>query len=338
MMKDTKKISPDLFQPANQANVDNERIARPSLTYWQDARKRLVQHKGAMIGLVLLTIIMFFAIFGPMMSDYSYKDQDLNRAKLPPKIPLLENISWLPFDGVDQYGVDQYEKRGIDEYFWFGTDELGRDIWTRTWEGTRVSLYIAFLASFIELTIGVAYGGISAFYGGRVDNLMQRFAEVLNGIPYLIIVILMILIMDSGIWSITLAMALTGWIGMSRIVRGQILKLKNQEYVLASRTLGATNTKLIVKHLIPNIMGSIIVMTMFTIPTAVFGEAFLSFIGLGLQPPQASLGSLVSDGYKSLQTYPHMMFIPAAVISCLILSFNLLGDGLRDALDPKMRK
>ncbi|MEH6891811.1 oligopeptide ABC transporter permease [Bacillus sp. JJ864] len=338
MMKDVQKISPDLFQPANRSNVDNEVIARPSIKFWEDVRRRLFQHKGAVFGMVILAIIVLLAIFGPMMSKYSYKDQDLNRAKIPPRVQGLEHIHWLPFDGVDQYGVDQYEKRDIKEYFWFGTDDLGRDIWTRTWEGTRVSLYIALLAAVIDLIIGVAYGGVSAFYGGRVDNFMQRFVEVLNGIPYLIVVILMVIVMDPGILSITLAMTLTGWIGMSRVVRGQVLKMKDQEYVLASRTLGATNTQLIVKHLVPNLMGSIIVMTMFTIPHAVFGEAFLSFIGLGIQPPLASLGSLVSDGYKSIQTYPHMMFIPAAVISMLILALNLLADGLRDALDPKMRK
>lgn len=196
MMKDVQKLSPDLFQPANQSNVDNEVIARPSLTFWQDVRRRLFQHKGAMFGFVLLSLIILLAIIGPMVSKHSYKEQDLGRAKMPPKIPVIENVHWLPFDGTDQYGVDQYEKRDIKEYFWFGTDDLGRDLWTRTWEGTRVSLYIALLAAAIDLVIGVAYGGISAFYGGRVDNIMQRIMEIINGIPYLIIVILMVIIMD----------------------------------------------------------------------------------------------------------------------------------------------
>jgi oligopeptide transport system permease protein len=332
------KISPELFQPANLSAVDNEVIARPSLTYWQDVRRRLFKNKGATFGLIIIILISFFAIFGPSMSKYSYRDQDLNRAKLPPKIPVLEKIEFLPFDGKDQYGVDQYAKRGIKEYFWFGTDDLGRDQWTRTWEGTRVSIYIGLLAAFVDMIIGVTYGGISGFYGGRVDTIMQRIVEVLVGIPYLIVVILLVILLEPGVLSISLAMVATGWINMSRIVRGQVLKLKGQEYVLASRTLGASNGKLIAKHLIPNVMGPIIVMAMFTIPNAIFAEAFLSFIGLGIRPPFASLGSLVNDGYKSIQTYPHMMFIPAAVISLLILSFNLLADGLRDALDPKMRK
>lgn len=212
-------------------------------------------------------------------------------------------------------------------------------MFTRTWSGARVSIFIGLLAATIDMLIGVTFGGISGFYGGRVDTIMQRFAEVLMGIPYLIVVILFILIFKNpGIFSIALAMVITGWVSMSRIVRGQMLKLKNQEFVLASRTLGATNSSLIAKHLIPNIMGPIIVMMMFTIPAAIFSEAFLSFIGLGIAPPKASLGSLVSDGFKSLQTFPHMMVIPALVISCLILSFNLIADGLRDALDPKMSK
>ncbi len=167
---------------------------------------------------------------------------------------------------------------------------------------------------------------------------MQRIIEVLVGIPNLIVVILFILVFEPGIISITMAMVITGWVTMARIVRGQILKLKNMEYVLAARTLGASDARIIGKHLLPNVIGPIIITTMFTIPSAIFTEAFLSFIGLGIRPPEASLGSLVNDGYKSIQTYPHLMMIPAFVISLLILSFNLLADGLRDALDPKMRK
>lgn len=335
-MKDLQNISPELFQPADHSNVDNEVIARPSLTFWQDVRHRLFQNRGALFGVIMIVVVVFFAAFGPSMSKYSYKDQDLGRSKLPPRITALSFIPW--FDGKDSNGVDQYAKRNIKEDFWFGTDDLGRDQWTRTWEGTRVSLYIGLLAAIVDMLIGVTYGGISGFYGGRTDNIMQRIIEVLNGIPYLIVVILLVMVLEPGILSISLAMVATGWINMSRIVRGQVLKLKNQEYVLASRTLGSSNGKLIAKHLIPNVMGPIIVMAMFTIPSAIFAEAFLSFIGLGIRPPFASLGALVSDGYKSIQTYPHVMFIPAAVISILILSFNLLADGLRDALDPKMRK
>lgn len=317
---------------------DQEKINRPSLTFWQDAWLRLRENKAAIVGLVMIIILALMAIIAPMASDRTYKDQNLRHAKLPPKIPVLEHIHWLPFDGRDANGVDVYKQRGVKEYYWFGTDDLGRDLWVRTWYGTRISLYIGLLAALIDLLIGIAYGGISGYYGGRVDNVMQRIIEILNGIPYLIMVILFILIFEPGIISITLAMVITGWTTMARIVRGQVLKLKNMEYVLAARTLGAPTSRLIFKHLIPNVIGPIIITTMFTIPSAIFTEAFLSFIGLGIRPPEASLGSLVNDGYKSIQTYPHLMIIPAVVISLLILSFNLVADGIRDALDPKMRK
>ncbi|QKE73496.1 ABC transporter permease [Arthrobacter citreus] len=334
-----QKISSDLFQPANVDLNNADKISRPSDSFWKDARRRFMRNKGAMLGFIILCILLIFTLFGPMISGHSYKDQDLKRAKLPPKIGVLANVKFLPFDGYDQYGNDVYKDKGIKENYWFGTDDLGRDLFTRTWSGARVSILIGLLAAVIDMLIGVTFGGISGFFGGRVDTIMQRIAEVLMGIPYLIVVILFILIFKNpGILSIALAMVITGWVSMSRIVRGQMLKLKNQEFVLASRTLGATNTQLIAKHLIPNIMGPIIVMMMFTIPSAIFSEAFLSFIGLGIAPPKASLGSLVSDGFKSLQTFPHMMIIPAIVISLLILSFNLIADGLRDALDPKSSK
>ncbi|MEH6938616.1 oligopeptide ABC transporter permease [Bacillus sp. JJ664] len=334
-----KKIPSDLFQPAELDLTNAEKISRPSDSFWKDARRRFLKNKGAMLGFAILGFLLIFVVFGPMMSGHKYDDQDLKRAKLPPKIGVLENVKFLPFDGIDQYGTDQYAKKQVTENFWFGTDDLGRDIFTRTWAGARVSILIGLIAATVDMLIGVTFGGISGFYGGRVDTIMQRFAEILMGIPYLIVVILFILIFKNpGILSIALAMVITGWVSMSRIVRGQMLKLKNQEFVLASRTLGATNASLIGKHLIPNIMGPIIVMMMFTIPSAIFAEAFLSFIGLGIAPPKASLGSLVSDGFKSLQTFPHMMIIPAVVISLLILSFNLIADGLRDALDPKMSK
>ncbi|MGE5703180.1 MAG: oligopeptide ABC transporter permease [Clostridia bacterium] len=332
------EVTRELFRLATERTAGDELAKQMGLTYWQDAWKRLRKNRAALAGLIIISIILVLAIFGPFVSNYGFDDQDLNRSNLPPKIPVLENVSWLGVNGVDIRGVDQYKKKGITDYFWFGTDELGRDLWTRIWQGTRISLYIALLAAMIDLLIGVAYGSISAYYGGRVDTVMQRIIEVLMGIPNLIIVILFILILKPGIISITLAMVITGWVGMARIVRGQILKLKGQEFVLAARTLGAPDRRLIWRHLIPNAMGPIIITTMFTVPSAIFTEAFLSFIGLGLQPPTASLGTLVNDGYKLLRIYPHMMAISSIVISLIMISFNLLGDGLRDALDPKLRR
>lgn len=332
------QLSPDLFQHQKINESEAERIERPSLNFWQDAWIRLRKSKGAIVGMIITAIILFFAIFGPGMNEFSFKQQEIRHAKLPPKIEALSGISWLPFDGKDADGFDVYEARNVEVNYWFGTDDLGRDLWTRTWTGTRVSLYIGILAAIIDFIIGISYGGISAYYGGKVDDVMQRIIEILVGIPNLIVVILFILIFEPGIFSITMAMVITGWTGMARIVRGQVLQLKNQEFVLASRTLGASSNRLIFKHLLPNVMGPVIITTMFTVPAAIYTEAFLSFIGLGISPPKASLGSLVNDGYRSIQSYPHMMLVPSAIISLVILSFNLMADGLRDALDPKMRK
>jgi oligopeptide transport system permease protein len=335
-----KQLTADLFRPANIEEGKSEQISKPSLSFWQDAMRRLRKNTAAMIGLFAIVFIILFSLIAPPLSHYGFDDQELMRASLPPKIPGLEKIGFLGVDGVDIRGVDQYEMKNVpkDQYFWFGTDGLGRDQWTRVWKGTQISLYIAFLAAAIDLIVGVAYGGISAFYGGKVDNIMQRFIEILVGIPNLVVIILFIIILDPGILSITLALVITGWTGMARIVRGQILKLKHQEFVLASKTLGSTNGRLISKHLIPNTLGAIIITSTFTIPGAIFTEAFLSFIGLGIQPPTASLGALISDGFRSLRIYPHLAIYPAMVMCILMISFNLVGDGLRDALDPKMRK
>ena len=234
--------------------------------------------------------------------------------------------------------VDMYAARGLDdEYFWFGTDNMGRDLWTRIWHGTQISLFIGLLAAFIDMIIGVLYGGISAYYGGRVDNVMQRIIEILTGIPNLVIVILMIIVLKPGLVAITIALTITGWIGMARIVRGQVLKLKGQEFILAARTLGASDKGILMRHLIPNVLSVIIINTMFTIPNAIFFESFLSFIGLGLQPPIASLGTLIDMAFDDYRVYPYMLLFPAVIISLLMIGFNVLADGLRDALDPKMR-
>ncbi|HET7629719.1 MAG TPA: oligopeptide ABC transporter permease [Bacillales bacterium] len=333
-------LTKDMFQPVEKSEYDLENISRPSIGFWRDAWRRLFKNKGSVVGLILIIFSIFMAIFGPSMNDYGFNDQNPVRQYLPPRVPVLENIHWLGLDGVDFSGESPYLTRGgfEDSYFWFGTDSLGRDVWTRVWRGTRISLYIAFLAAAIDLLIGVVYGGVSAYYGGKVDNVMQRIIEVLIGIPNLIVIILFILWLQPGILSITLALVITGWVSQARIVRGQILKLKSDEFVLSARTLGGDGPRIIFKHLVPNTLGQIIITSMFTIPNAIFFEAFLSFIGLGIAPPEASLGSLTREGYESLQIYPYLCFFPAAVISLLMISFNLLADGMRDAFDPKMRR
>lgn len=326
----------DKYAPADIQEGKTEEIVAKNTGFWRDAIRRLFKNKGAVFGLICILFFIVMSIIGPSINKYNYKEQDLTRAYLPPKIPLLADVHWLPFDGY-RNGVDQYEMKGIEESFWFGTDKYGRDQWTRVWQGTRISLFIAFVAAFADFLIGISYGGISGFFGGRIDNYMQRFIEVLMGIPHLVLIILLLIVMGPGILSIIIALMISNWVGMARVVRGQVLKLKNQEFVLASRTLGESNWKIINKDMLPNTMPQIIITTMFTIPSAIFFEAFLSFIGLGLRPPIASLGTLINSGFKSLQMFPFLTIYPGIVISLLLISFNLLGDGLRDALDPKMR-
>lgn len=333
-----EKLIDDLFEQADDADKNGQQEDGQHSNKLRDSWTRLSSNKGSVIGLVLILLIIIFAIFGPMMNNHGYTEQDLSRVNLPPKVSILESIPIIGFDGTDIKGENKYEEKSINENFWFGTDSLGRDVWSRVWQGTRISLYIAFLATILDLFIGVAYGSISAFYGGRIDNVMQRIIEVLVGLPNLIVVILLILVLSPGITSITLALVITGWVNMARIVRGEVLKLKNQEFVLASKTLGAKDKRLLLKHLIPNSMGPIIITTMFTVPSAIFTEAFLSFIGLGIQPPNASLGTIVNDGFELLQLYPHSLMFSATIISLIMISFNLVGDGLRDAFDPKMDK
>lgn len=338
MTTEKKQLPKDSFERITINRDEAEVISKPSLNFWQDAWFRIRKNKAAIVSVFILVFIIFMAFAGPYMVDHDPDNVNVTHANLPPKIPGLEKLGI--FEGEGKLGsktVNLYEVKKIDEYYWFGTDSLGRDLFSRLWKGTQISLYIAFIAAFIDMFVGVIYGGISGYYGGRVDDVMQRVVEVLIGIPSLVIVILMIMIMETGIWSIIIAISITGWIGMSRIVRGQVLQYKNQEFVLAARTLGASNNRIIGKHLLPNIMAIVIINMMFTIPTAIFFEAFLSFIGLGLQSPAASLGTLINDGYKFIEYQPHILFFPAFLLSLLMIAFNLIGDGLRDALDPKMK-
>lgn len=326
------------FILANRDEIFEDKIERQSKTFWQDAWLQLRSNKGAVAGLIGLILLLIMAFLGPAISGHTYRAQNIDHSNLPPKIEALKNVSFLPFDGKDKDGFDLYKAKDIKENYWFGTDELGRDLFTRVWKGTQVSILIGVVAALLDVLFGITYGAISGFFGGWVDTLMQRIIEVIASIPNLIIMILFVIVFDASIITIILAMSLTGWIGMSRIVRGQFLKLKNQEYVMASRTLGASNSSLIFKHILPNTLGPIIVTAMFSIPSAIFFEAFLSFIGLGIPAPFASLGSLVNDGRKMLLIHPYQMFIPSFVLSFLILCFYLFGDGVRDAFDPKMRK
>jgi oligopeptide transport system permease protein len=341
MINKETNITKDMFEPAHIDPSKSEKIAKPSLTFWQDSWLRLRKNKGAVISLVAVIILIILAFVGPYITPYQYDTQTTKNNNLPPRIQVLENVHWLPFDGTltrrDGGHYNAYEVRHVKEYYWFGTDGLGRDIFARLWKGTQISLFIAFMAALVDMVIGVAYGAISGYIGGKVDSFMQRIVEIIVGIPNLIVVVLMILVLKPGIIPIIIAITLTSWTSMARVVRAQVLKFKNQEFVLASKTLGATDGAIIFKHMIPNMFGIIIINTMFSIPNAIFFEAFLSFIGLGLQEPNASLGTLVNSGYKSMIAFPYQMIIPSIMIALIMVCFNLVADGLRDALDPKMR-
>ncbi|MBM7870055.1 oligopeptide transport system permease protein [Clostridium pascui] len=290
---------------AENANV----IVRPNLTYWQDAWRRLKQNKVAMFSMVLLGIIMLMCIIGPLISPHDYSVQNTDKMNLSP-----------------------------NSEYWFGTDNLGRDLFSRLWIGGRVSITIGIIGTIIEVVIGCIYGGISGYFGGKVDDIMMRIVEILISIPYMLIVIILSIFMGKGMMSLLIALCITGWTSMARMVRGQVMQLKQSEYVLAAQALGADPKRVILKHLIPNTIGVIIVYMTFDIPSFIFAEAFLSFIGLGIQPPETSWGAMTSFGQAVMDFYPYQLIFPALAISLTMLAFNLLGDGLRDALDPKLRQ
>lgn len=303
------EIDKEMFSPVPKEERQTTEIIRPSMTYWQDAWRRFKSNKLAMLGLFFVILITLIAIFGPMISTHNYYAQDFSVAN----------------------------QRPSSEH-WFGTDMYGRDIFVRILYGARISLTVGYVASILNLFIGVIYGSISAYYGGAVDNIMMRIVDFIYSIPMMIYVILFMVILGPGLKSIILALAISYWIDMARIVRGEILQLKQQEFVLAAKTLGASDRRILFRHLIPNSLGSIIVTLTLSVPSAIFTESFLSFIGLGVSAPMASWGSLCSEALQGYLIYPYQLFFPAATICLTILAFNFLGDGLRDALDPKMRK
>ena len=287
--------------------------------YWKGVATHFVRNKRAMIGLILVLLMIFLAFVAPLFSGYAYdeivtalnaKGRKKAAVGISPRVPAIhEMVTGEPYDDIY-----------ADKTFLFGTDDLGRDLWTRTWYGARVSLMIAFVTIIIDMLIGMSYGLLSGYFGGRVDSIMQRFVEIANSIPRLVIVTLL----------------LTEWIGMSKIARAEMLKMKEQEYVLASRTLGAGSAHIIFKEILPNTIGPIITQVMFSIPTAIFTEAFLSFVGVGIVLPQCSIGTLIEDGFNNITTLPYQIIPPILVLALLMLGFNFIGDGLREALAPKL--
>lgn len=313
-MENYNELDKNLFTPLSDEEKKFTQVQRPSVGYWKDAWRRLKSNKVALISLIVVILCVVSAVFVPLISPYTYEANDLNATNVGPTAEHL-----------------------------FGTDALGRDLLVRVMYGARYSLIIAVAATAINLVIGVFYGGIAGFIGGKVDNIMMRIVDILYSIPTIIYVILLMAFFSSsegssGVTNIIIALAISYWVGMARIVRGDILQLKEQDFVLAAKSLGASKFRILCRHLIPNCLGSIIVTMTLLVPEAIFSEAFLSFLGLGLNAPLASLGTLCNDAMKTIYQYPYQLFFPAAMICIIILAFNLLGDGLTEALDPKNQR
>lgn len=302
-------IRREMFEPLENDDQKSKKKTQADLSFWGDSWRKLKQNKLAVASLFAIGILVVLAIIGPYLNSYTYDQQNLQ----------LKNTS-------------------PNGTYWFGSDAFGRDLFTRIWYGARISLFIGISAAIIDLIIGALWGGIAGYYGGKVDEVMMRICDILNGLPHMLIVVLLLVVMGPGLFTIIIAMTITGWIGMARIVRGEVLRLKEQEFILATKSMGASSIRILLKHLIPNSLGPIIVVLTLTIPTAIFTEAFLSFIGLGVQAPMASWGVMTNDGFSAFHYYPWQLFFPAIFICITMLAFNILGDGLRDAFDPRMRK
>ena len=337
------KLNPEDFLPATEEEKQSQIIMRESVSFWKDGVRRFVKNKVAMVSLVVIILVMIFSFIVPIFYPYSYKEQMKGANHLAP----------MEYSEEEQARIDAGEK--VFPHI-FGTDNLGRDYAIRVMMGSRISLLVGLIATAIILVIGSLYGSIAAFFGGWVDLIMMRIVDIIYTIPDILLIVLLsfalqaplstletvpgfgwVRTVGSNLISIFIVFALLYWVGMARMVRSQILTLKESEYVTAARALGVGNGKIIRKHLLTNCIGTLIVTTTLQIPSSIFTESFLSFLGMGVAVPLPSLGSLAADAINGMGTYPHLLFIPAILISLIILSFNLFGDGLRDAFDPKLK-
>ena len=338
------QLKADDFLPATDSEKQSLIVMRESVGFWKDSLRRLVKNKVAMVSLVVIVIIMFFSFIVPSFYPYSYEQQQKG----------AENMRPMTYSQAEQARIDAGEK--VFPHF-LGTDKLGRDYAVRIMVGSRISLTVGLIAAAIILFIGALYGSIAAFFGGWVDIIMMRIVDIIYTIPDVLLIVLIsfairrpleqlsetpafqwIHTVGPNLVSIFIVFALLYWVGMARIVRSQVLVLKESEYVTAAKALGAGNKRIVRKHLLTNCIGTLIVTTTLQIPSSIFTESYLSFLGLGVAAPLPSLGSLASAAINGMNTYPYLLVAPAVLISLIILSFNLFGDGLRDAFDPKMKK
>jgi len=274
---------------------------------WSDAWRRLLANKAAVAGGIILLVLIFLAIFAPWIAPHSYSYQNLELGAQPPSSEFL-----------------------------LGTDTLGRDLFSRILYGARVSLLVGFVATSVALVIGVSWGIVAGYFGGRIDSVMMRIVDVLYGLPFIIFIILLMVIFGRNIWLLFGAIGAVEWLTMARIVRGQVLTIKTQEYVLAAQAMGVSNIQMFRKHIYPNILGPIAVYATLTIPQVMLLEAFLSFLGLGIQPPMSSWGTLIRYGVESMEEYSWLLIYPGLTFTLTLFALNFFGDGLRDALDPKI--
>ena len=273
---------------------------------WNDAFRRLIANRAAVASACILIILILAALFAPWIAPHSYSYQNLDLGATPPSGEFL-----------------------------LGTDTLGRDLLSRILYGARVSLLVGFVATAVALVIGVSWGIIAGYFGGRIDSVMMRIVDVLYGLPFIIFIILLMVIFGRNIWLLFMAIGAVEWLTMARIVRGQVITVKNQEYVMAAQAMGVPNLRLFVKHIFPNILGPIAVYATLTIPQVMLLEAFLSFLGLGVQPPMSSWGTLIRYGVESMEEYSWLLIYPGLTFTITLFALNFFGDGLRDALDPK---
>lgn len=338
-----KNWNPEDFLPATDAEKESLEVMRESVSFWKDGFRRLRKNKVAMVSLIVIIFVMFISFIVPMFYPYSYKTQ----------IRGSENLKPLAYSATEQTSMDAGKK--VFPHL-LGTDKLGRDYAIRVMMGSRISLLVGLIATAIILFIGSIYGSVSAFIGGKVDLIMMRIVDIIYTVPDILLIVLLSFALKSPLGNLTkvpgfgwiqtigvnlisifIVFALLYWVGMARMVRSQVLMLKESEFVTAAKALGASNARIIKKHLLTNCIGTLIVTTTLQIPSSIFTESFLSFLGLGVAVPLPSLGSLASDAINGLNTFPYLLFAPSLLISLIILSFNLLGDGLRDAFDPKLK-